>query len=122
MSAQELLEEYEKALSTQTWGLVKPLIHNKACMTFSSGTYKGIKEIQQIFEHNFNLIKGEQYRVSNVHWLLSNQINAACVYEFNWQGIINGEHCAGGGRGTCVMQCTQGKWQIITEHLGPFAA
>ena len=122
MSAQKLLKEYEEALASQTWGLVEPLIHSDACMTFSSGTYKGIKDIQKIFEHNFTVIKGEQYRVSNIHWLHSNHINATCVYEFNWQGVINGEHCAGGGRGTCVMLCSNGKWQIITEHLGPIAS
>lgn len=59
MSAQKLLKEYEEALVSQTLGLVEPLIHIDACMIFSSGTYKGIQEIQKIFEHNFTVMKDE---------------------------------------------------------------
>ena len=122
MSPKDLLKLYEAALSSQNWHGVEPLLHKDICVTFSNGTYKGINEVRAVFERNFASIKEEQYTISNTHWFHSNNTHAICLYDFNWQVIINREHCTGVRRGTSVMQCTQGKWQIITEHLGPFAA
>ncbi len=56
------------------------------------------------------------FRSLNAHNLFS------CLYDFNWQGIIEGEKCSGGGRGTSVLILEDGQWKIITEHLGPFAS
>jgi len=120
MSPDHLLIKYEKALSNQDWQSVEPLFHKDACVTFSTGTYKGIQEIKAIFENNFSVIKDEKYTISNIHWVQKNHKNAVCLYQFNWQGIINGEPCSGGGRGTSVLILDDNKWKIITEHLGPF--
>lgn len=122
MSPKDLLKKYETALSSQNWNAVEPLMHKDICVTFSNGTYKGINEVRAVFERNFSAIKEEQYIISNMHWAHSNDTNAVCLYDFNWQGIINGELCSGGGRGTSVLIYNDKKWQIITEHLGPFAS
>lgn len=122
MTPQNLMQEYEKALASQEWGNVEPLMHNDVCVTFSTGTFKGKQEVQQAFENNFAAIKDEKYAISNLHWVFLGKESAVCLYSFHWQGIINGQQTSGGGRGTCVLVCMSGRWQILTEHLGPHAS
>ena len=119
MTPQQALKEYEAALSSQQWSAVEPLMHENVCVTFTNGTFKGINEVQAIFEKNFSLIKDEEYSISNTHWAMLSESQAVCLYEFNWQGIIGGQHCSGGGRGTSVFVLTNHQWKIIAEHLGP---
>ena len=121
MTPQEIINQYEKALASQNWSNIEPLIHEDICVTFSSGTYKGKPEVQKIFEHNFSLIKDEQYKISDLHWIHVGKEFATCLYHFHWSGFINGEACSGGGRGTSVLINTDKGWQLLTEHLGPFA-
>lgn len=122
MTPQQTLKAYEAALSSQQWSAVKPLMHDDICVTFTNGTFKGIKEVQSIFERNFSLIKDEKYSISNIHWAVHSESHAVCLYEFNWEGIIDAQHCSGGGRGTSVLVFTNQQWRIITEHLGPAGA
>ncbi len=119
MTPDNLLQSYEKAISSQNWARVEPLMHNGVCVTFSTGTFKGIDSVKTVFEKNFKLIKDEDYKISNVHWALSNDIQAVCLYDFTWTGLINSEPCSGGGRGTSVLVKIGNEWKIITEHLGP---
>lgn len=121
MTPHQLLKAYEAALCSQQWSPVEPLMHDDICVTFTNGTFKGLKEVQGIFEKNFSLIKEEKYSISNIHWALHSASQAVCLYEFNWEGIIDGQHCSGGGRGTSVLVCTNNQWKIIAEHLGPQA-
>lgn len=122
MSPKNLLKQYENALASQNWNAVEPLMHKDICVTFSNGTYKGIDEVRSVFERNFSSIKEEQYSISNIHWVHSTDTHAICLYDFHWEGMINGEHCSGGGRGTSVLIYSDKKWKIITEHLGSFAS
>lgn len=121
MTPQQTLKDYEAALSSQQWSAVEPLMHEDVCVTFTNGTFKGINEVQGIFEKNFSLIKEEKYSISNVHWVAHSESQAICLYEFNWEGIIDGQRCSGGGRGTSVLVYSKNQWKIITEHLGPSA-
>ena len=122
MTPQELMKNYEEALASQKWRSVDPLMHNDICVTFSSGTFKGKPAVQKAFESNFSSIKDEEYSISNLHWVFLDSKSATCLYCFHWQGLINGQPSSGGGRGTSVLINTNGKWQIITEHLGPHAS
>ena len=97
-------------------------MHDDVCVTFNNGTYKGVIEVQEVFESNFCAIKGEQYTISNEHWVHVSKTSAVCLYHFQWTGLIKGERCSGGGRGTTVLVFNDGQWRIITEHLGPHAA
>jgi len=117
----ELLAGYEKALSSQRWSQVEPFFHDDACVTFANGTFKGKAALSDIFEQNFRSIEDEQYAISNVHWACQSAASAVALYEFHWQGMIDGKAASGGGRGTSVLIFEQGRWWIITEHLGPFA-
>lgn len=126
MTPQDLLKQYEKAISTQAWENVEPLMHEGICVTFSTGTFKGKQEVQKVFEKNFSLIKDEVYSITDIHWACSSEDTAVCLYNFHWKGIINGQAASGGGRGTSVLVKSDvkpdGAWLIITEHLGPHAS
>jgi hypothetical protein len=119
LTPQEALQKYELAIASQSWASIEPLMHQDVCVTFSDGTYKGLQEVKSAFERNFALIIDEEYKISNVHWAYISNTEAVCLLNFNWKGIIDGELCSGGGRGTSVLIKNNGKWQIITEHLGP---
>ena len=122
MQPEEFIRAYEKALATQDWSRVEPLVHADACVTFSNGTvHKGKSEIQKAFEKNFSLIKDETYSIANVHWVLKNAGAAVYLFEFNWSGLINGQPAKGSGRGTSVLINEGGEWQLLIEHLGPKA-
>jgi len=118
----DLMKHYERGLESQNWLNIESLMHDDVCVTFSSGTFKGKQEVQQAFEKTFALIKDEKYSILNLHWVFSDENTAVCIYEFNWEGIINGKHASGGGRGTSVLIKTSSEWQIITEHLGPYSS
>lgn len=117
----ELLTAYEKALSSQRWSEVEAFFHDDACVTFANGTFKGKAAIRAVFEQNFRSIEDERYAIANVHWAYQSATSAIALYEFHWQGMINGEAASGGGRGTSVLIFEQDRWWIVTEHLGPFA-
>ncbi|MFG1495461.1 nuclear transport factor 2 family protein [Saccharospirillum sp. HFRX-1] len=121
MTPAELLEVYEKALASQRWSVVEPLLHDKVCVTFANGTFKGKAAVRSIFEQNFRSIEDEQYTISKLHWVHQSAASVVALYEFHWQGMIDGEAASGGGRGTSVLIFEQDRWWIITEHLGPFA-
>jgi hypothetical protein len=117
---EDFLNNYESALASQNWETVSPLIHEEACVTFSDGSrYVGKTEVKQAFERNFDLIQNEEYRISNVRWIRKRAEFAVCIYDFSWQGIIQGESSKGLGRGTMVVSYEDGHWWLITEHLGP---
>ncbi|HEY5731891.1 MAG TPA: nuclear transport factor 2 family protein [Anaerolineales bacterium] len=122
MKPEEFILAYEQALATQDWTKVEPLIHINACVTFSNGAVnRGRDEIQKAFEKNFSLIKDEEYEITNVHWVMENGEYAVYLFDFHWNGIINGKQTSGGGRGTSVLIRERDRWQLLVEHLGPAA-
>ncbi|MCX6199561.1 MAG: nuclear transport factor 2 family protein [Bacteroidetes bacterium] len=119
MLPEQFITAYELALASQQWKNVEPLMHANACVTFSTGTvHKGIEAIKQAYEKNFSHIKNERYSVTNVHWVTQNNETAVYLFNFHWQGIINGEQAAGSGKGTAVIIFEDEKWKLIAEHLG----
>ncbi|MEL6413393.1 MAG: nuclear transport factor 2 family protein [Pseudomonadota bacterium] len=120
MSPNEFVRDYERALATQTWEAVRPLIHQNATVTFSNGAvHKGKTTVRIAYENNFEKIKNETYTISNVHWVLETENSATYTFDFQWVGLINGKAASGAGRGTAVLVRMQDKWQLIAEHLGP---
>lgn len=119
---EDFLKAYEIALATQKWQSVSPLIHERACVTFSNGSfYIGKAEVQRAFERNFALIQDEKYSISDIHWVSKTEDYAVCLYTFHWHGLINGKSANGSGRGTAVLVNEKGKWLLLSEHLGPNA-
>lgn len=120
MMPEDFIHSYETALGTQDWDEVAPLIHENACVTFSTGgVYKGKAEVRRAFEANFSSIRSEHYAISNVHWVKKGPDTAAYLFDFQWSGYTKGEFAAGSGRGTCFLANENGEWLLLVEHLGP---
>lgn len=116
---QSFILQYEKALATQNWEDVAPLIAENAVVTFSNGQiHKGKAAIKIAFERNFSLIKSEKYSIKNIHWIQQNESMAAYTFDFYWAGIVNEQLIKGAGRGTSVLVFENGKWVLLVEHLG----
>ena len=120
-SPQEFIIAYEKALATQSWEQIAPLINKDCVAIFSEGTYTGKAEVESAFRKTFSLIEEEKYSISDIRWVRQTQTTAILVYIFSWSGIIEGAQASGSGRGTSVLIKQAGKWQLICEHLGPLA-
>jgi ketosteroid isomerase-like protein len=117
---EDFIECYERALASQLWDKVAPLIRENACVTFSNGSvHKGKSAIQIAFEKNFAAIADEQYRISNIHWIHRSSETAVYIFQFSWSGLINGRPASGAGSGTSVLQRDPSGWQLLAEHLGP---
>ncbi|TVQ58528.1 MAG: nuclear transport factor 2 family protein [Phycisphaerales bacterium] len=117
---EEFITAYEAALASQDWAVVEPLVHPDACVTFSNGSvHEGRPAVQAAFTRNFSLIKSEQYSISNVRWVRRSDDFAVYLFDFSWQGVIDGEPASGAGRGTCTIVREHDHWQLLIEHLGP---
>lgn len=118
--AKSFVKEYEHALGTQDWNSVAPLISDDAIVIFSNGSLHAGKEaIRAAYQHNFSTIKGEEYRIENVHWLADTADAAAYSFEFHWTGVIDGRQASGLGRGTAVLVRKDDRWLLVGEQLGP---
>lgn len=122
MTPQQTMKKYEAALASQEWKNVEPLMHDDICVVFSTGTFKGKSEVKAAFERNFALIADEAYSISELFWAFQGGDSAICLYNFHWQGVINGQLRSGGGRGTSVLVKMADGWKIVVEHLGPPAS
>lgn len=119
MEPTNFVKSYEEALATQKWDEVAPLIHPNCTVTFSNGSsHKGKSNVQQAFQKNFELIEDETYSISELHWVIKNQIFAVFTYTYEWSGIIAGEKASGSGRGTSTIALEDGSWLLVSEHLG----
>jgi ketosteroid isomerase-like protein len=118
----EFIPLYERALDSQSWQAVDPLVHDDACVTFSNGTvHVGKAAVQRAFEGNFAAIADERYRISNVRWVHRGSEIAVYLFDFNWSGRVGDRPASGSGRGTSVLHRDDDGWRLLVEHLGPAA-
>ena len=119
----EFIPLYERALASQGWNAVDPLVHDDAYVTFSNGTvHVGKAAVQRAFEGNFAAIADEEYRISNIRWVHRGSEIAVYLFDFNWSGRVGGRPASGSGRGTSVLHRDDAGWRLLVEHLGPAAA
>jgi len=119
MKAADFIEQYENALGTQTWNAIAPMISENASVIFSDGSiHKGKSAIRAAYERNFEAIQNEDYRIENVHWLLTTQDCAVYMFDFFWTGIVRGAEASGSGRGTAVLVRKDDQWVLVAEQLG----
>lgn len=115
---QSLAEEYQRLTNTHRFDEVAPLISTDALYWFSNGTtHEGMDAIRAVFEHNWSLIRNEEYRLEQIRWLAQDERIAVCVYRFRWEGDTAAGRESGSGRGTSVLLKVNGAWQIVHEHL-----
>jgi ketosteroid isomerase-like protein len=121
MTPEDWVNGYEKALATQRWENVAPLIHTDCVATFTEATFRGKSEVERAFRKTFALIQDEIYRMEDIQWVAKTDTYAVLTYTFRWSGLIDGKPASGSGRGTSVLVNEGDGWQILTEHLGPLA-
>ncbi len=118
MTPQQFITAYEQALAGQRWQNIEPLLHPAVCVTFSTGSvHKGIEAVKQAYEKNFAAIKNEQFAITHVHIVSSNEHLAVYLFNFQWQGIIQGQAASGAGKGTATLVMHNGQWKLLAEHL-----
>jgi 2,3-bisphosphoglycerate-dependent phosphoglycerate mutase len=125
LDADEFIRKYEAATASHDLEATLELIADDAVYWFSDGgTYHGKDAIAAAIRSNFEAIKDEDYRISDVKWLAVSEDVAACVYSFSWSGMVGGTQTSGSGRGTTVIQKVDGEWRVVHEHLsrGPFGS
>ena len=124
-TADEFMVAYEQATNSHDIEATLSLVDDQAVYLFSDGsTHVGKPAIERVLRKNFDLIKEENYAIDNLTWLVDTGEVAACVYDYSWSGLINGEPASGSGRGTTVLRRSENGWKVIHEHLsrGRFAA
>lgn len=119
MLPEEFIKTYEKALATQEWANIDPLIAEDAAVTFSNGVvHQGKMAIKKAYEKNFSLIQNENYSVSNVRWIKEETSFAVYLFDFEWDGIFHGKPASGRGIGTSIIIKESQNWILMAEHLG----
>jgi len=94
------------------------MIADDAMYLFSDGTaHIGKAAIADVLARNFAAIADEMYRIGDVRWLLRTGDAAACVYVFEWLGVVDGKAASGRGRGTSVLRRDRDSWLVVHEHL-----
>jgi len=114
------LEQYENATNSHDFTAVTPLLTNDAVYWFSDGSFEGIDAIQAAFEKTWATIQNEVYHITQVRWVAVSDTAATCIYEFTWQGDIDGVHKFGRGRGTNAITKTADGWKMVHEHLSRY--
>jgi ketosteroid isomerase-like protein len=118
MSPAEFMNEYEAVTNAHALDVLLELIADDAIYLFSNQmTHVGKPAIRKAIRANFEAIEGETYRTRNLKWLANSNEVAACIYEFEWSGIMNGRPVSGHGRGTTVIRRVDGQWRVAHEHL-----
>ncbi|MGJ8633157.1 MAG: YybH family protein [Luteolibacter sp.] len=119
MKPEDFIPSYEKALASQDWSVVAPLIHPDCTVTFSTGTtHRGKDNVRKAFQKNFDLIEGEKYFITDLHWIVKTDGFAVFTFVYNWSGKIQGELLSGNGRGSSTIMYDAGTWILVSEHLG----
>ena len=109
---------YEAALRSQRWERVAPLMHDEACVTFSTGAvHRGKAAVQRAFEANFAAIENEDYRISELAWRDRTADRASYTFRFAWSGRIAGQPASGAGTGSITLVLTPTGWQLLAETL-----
>ena len=121
----DLITEYERATNSHDLEATLSLIDEQAIYLFSDeSAHIGKDAVRDVLTRNFELIQDESYSIENLTWIAQSETVAVCVYDYFWNGLIDGQPAAGSGRGTSVLTNSSGGWKVVHEHLskGAFAS
>jgi ketosteroid isomerase-like protein len=117
-TADDFMLAYEQATNSHDVEATLSLIDDGAVYLFSDeSVHIGKRAIEKVLRRNFDLIENEKYSIGNLIWVAKSDEVAACVHDYSWSGVINGEPASGSGRGTTVLQRSQDGWKVVHEHL-----
>ncbi len=112
------MSAYIHAMNSRDLAAASAMIAEDAVFLFSNETtHIGKAAILQAIQNNFETIEDDTFRISNLTWLVKTDDLAACIYDFNWTGKIDGKPVSGSGRGTSLLRRENGGWRIVNEHL-----
>ncbi len=118
MTPAEFLREYETSGRAGGVEQTLRLIDDDAVHWFSDGTaHVGKSAVERALRRNLEAIKDETYRISDVVWVAQSSDIAACIYRFDWSGVLRGAPASGSGRGTAVLARKGDSWVVVHEHL-----
>lgn len=118
MSARDTLATYADRINAQDFDLLVDLIAPDASFWFTNDTHRGIDAIRAAFETTWSTMGAtERYWLDQLEWIAEGTDAAACTYRFNWSATVDGSLLSGSGRGTTVLECVDGRWWIVHEHL-----
>ena len=118
MTPAEFMRAYETSGRKGGLEYTLSLIDDDAVYWFSDGSsHAGKSAIERAIRKNFEAIKDETYRISDIVWLAQSGDFAACIYRFDWSGIVRGAPASGSGRGTSVLARRGDAWVVVHEHL-----
>jgi ketosteroid isomerase-like protein len=113
----QFMRDYETATNSHDFEKVVPLLSPTAVYWFSDGSFIGIEAIRKAFIETWGKIQNETYSLHNIQWIAANEELAICIYEFHWEGLVDGQLWSGKGRGTNVVGQEDGQWKMLHEHL-----
>lgn len=116
-SAEAAMALYAAGINHHRFDELVPLIAEDAQFWFSDGTHCGIADIRTAFETTWSRLTDETYWLEEVSWIAKGDAAASCVYRFCWVANVDGIRRSGSGRGTTVLARSDGRWQIVHEHL-----
>ena len=120
MSPAEFMRAYATAANRHDLEAMLEMIADDAIFWFSDrSSHVGKDAIARAIQINFDAIKNEEYRITDLTWLAESSDIAACVYEFHWSGEVAGKPASGGGRGASLLRRIDGQWRLAHEHLSP---
>ena len=119
MSPTQFMQTYEAATCAHDLERTLSLIAEDAVFLFSDKTaHIGKSAVKLALSANFAAISEETYRLHDVRWIATSDSVAACIYRYEWSGVIDGQPASGSGRGTSVIRREGGGgWVVAHEHL-----
>lgn len=118
MNYVDVLKQYITATNTHDFANVKKLLHPDAVYWFTDKTCTTMEEIRAYFENAWELIKEEVYSANDVKWISVNDHSATCLYQYHYEGYLNGKYVKGSGRATNVfIKDEHDQWKLLHEHL-----
>lgn len=98
MSPSEFMREYETITNAHDTEALIDLIADDAIYLFGNqSSHVGKDAVRKAIQANFDALKAEKYRIHDLVWPAHSDDVAACVYEFDRAGEINGMPASGRG-------------------------
>src|SRR3954471_19924432 len=95
MTPAEFMREYETSGRRGVEATLS-LIDDNAVYWFSDGSHHvGKAAIERAIRRDFEAIQNETYRISEIVWVAESPDVAACVYRFDWSGLLRGAPASG---------------------------
>ena len=110
--------EFEASTRAHQLERTLALIDDNAIHWIGDGsTHVGKPEIEQALRTSFETIENEEYRISEIVWVLQSADVAACIFSFEWSGSVRGSPASECGRGTSVLARKADTWVVVHESL-----